>query len=50
LLDYLAAGDTVPEFLDQYPFAQPEQVAELLATLTTFNKIALECREYFYNP
>jgi uncharacterized protein (DUF433 family) len=30
LLDYLAAGDSVSEFLDQYPSVQPEQVTELL--------------------
>ncbi len=30
LLDYLAAGDSVSEFLEQYPSVRPEQVAELL--------------------
>jgi len=39
LLDYVAAGDTVSEFLDQFPSVQPEQVTELLASLPTFNEI-----------
>jgi uncharacterized protein (DUF433 family) len=39
LLDYLAGGDTIQEFLEDFPTVKPEQIVavleELKSTLTT---------------
>lgn len=40
LIDYLAAGDTIADFLDDFPTVQREQVIRFLErAVTTANKI-----------